>query len=121
LYLLVQKGEVAFALKLGMSLLPNVNMSLTLTNLIQFELQGTGVTFDNWDIKYMNWTYQAGLIMILVDFLLLCFFGYYFDQVIQTDYGIARPWNFLCTSEFWSGSKKAKVQDEERRVLIDDD
>ena len=34
--------------------------------------------------------------MLAIDILVLAFFGYYFDQVLPKQYGVARPWNFLC-------------------------
>jgi ABC-type transport system involved in cytochrome bd biosynthesis fused ATPase/permease subunit len=59
--------------------------------------------------------------MLTVDMFLYAFLGYYFDQIIQSDYGISRPWYFLCTSEFWGG-KRAKVEaGEGSQLLLDAD
>ena len=44
--------------------------------------------------------------MLAVDVLVLAFLGYYFDQVLPKQYGVARPWNFLCVSE--KSKKKQK-------------
>lgn len=62
------------------------------------------------------------MIMIVVSLVLTLFLAYYFDQVIQSEFGVAKPWNFLFTKEFWATPQKRKInEDESHRVLIDDD
>ena len=46
--------------------------------------------------------------MLAIDILVLGFIGYYFDQVLPKQYGVARPWNFLCISS--KANKKVKKQ-----------
>lgn len=37
-----------------------------------------------------------GLSMLAVDIVLMAFLGVFFDQVMPKQYGVAKPWNFLC-------------------------
>lgn len=41
-------------------------------------------------------SFNEGLIMLVIDVVVLAFIGYYFDQVMPKEYGVAKPWNFLC-------------------------
>jgi len=65
-----------------MCLFPNIAMPLTLSAALNFELQGSGLTFDTWTIPYANFAFSDGIIMLAVDAFLYAFLGYYFDQVI---------------------------------------
>jgi ATP-binding cassette subfamily A (ABC1) protein 3 len=47
--------------------------------------------------------------MILVSLVLTLFLAYYFEQVIQSEFGVAKPWNFLFTKQFWASPQKNKV------------
>ena len=48
--------------------------------------------------------------MLLVDIILHAFVGYYLDQVIPKEVGVAQPWNFLCKKLKTKGSKLAEAK-----------
>ena len=53
-----------------------------------------------------GFAYSNGIIILLVQIIITTFLGLYLDQIIPSDYGVAKPWNFLCIK------KKARdVQD----------
>ena len=47
-------------------------------------------------MSVQGYTFIEGLIMLAIDVILLAFLGYYLDQVLPKQYGIVKPWNFLC-------------------------
>lgn len=84
-------------------------MALTFGQMVQYNLQGSGVTFDTFTTVYQNWSCAYGILMIFVSLILTLFLAYYFDQVIQSEFGVAKPWNFLFTKEFWASPEKTQV------------
>ena len=68
---------------------------------------------DTTNLWYGNYTFTEGITMLIVDIFLYMAIGLYLDQVIQTEYGVAKPWNFLCTKKYWCEKKrKRKTIDE---------
>ena len=47
-------------------------------------------------MEVQGFTFVNGLIMLALDGVLLAFFGFYLDQVLPKEYGVAKPWNFIC-------------------------
>ena len=45
-------------------------------------------------------------LMQLIDFFLYLFLGFYFQNVLPHEFGIKRPYNFLCSSDYWCKKKK---------------
>lgn len=43
--------------------------------------------------------------MLLVDFIIYLFLGWYFDKIVPKEYGIRQPWYFLISPSYWFGSK----------------
>jgi ATP-binding cassette, subfamily A (ABC1), member 3 len=101
--------DLPAALKTVMSIFPNVGMSFCIYNLYQFEANSTGLSFDNFNIWYNNTTYFYSLLMLVIDFVFYTCLGLYLDQILQSQFGVAKKWYFLCTRKFWcSGKKKGK-------------
>ena len=44
--------------------------------------------------------------MLFIDIIWFLLLGLYFDQIMSSKYGIAKPWYFICTKRFWCGKKK---------------
>ena len=53
--------------------------------------------------------------MLVFDTVLLIAFGLYLDQIRQSQFGVAKKWNFICTKQFWCKKKKLQTS------LEDDD
>ena len=64
-------------------------------------------TYTNYSIFIMN-------IMQLVDFFLYLFLGYYLQNVLPHEFGIKRPWYFLCTKDYWCGNKSKKNEQQKQ-------
>lgn len=92
------------ALKYSMSLLPNVCLNQMMQIIIFYNFNTTeGLTFSSAGNDYDGFSFKGGLAMLLVDIIIWAFIGTYLDQVIPSEYGIAKPWNFMCIR------KKARV------------
>ena len=52
--------------------------------------------------------------MFIIDFFLYLFLGFYLQKVVSHEFGIARPFYFLCTKSYWCGDdeKNKKLEDE---------
>jgi hypothetical protein len=71
--------DLPAALKIGMSIFPNVGMTFCIYNLYHFEANSTGLSGGNMTQWFNNTTYLNSLIMLMVD---TCFFlglGLYLD------------------------------------------
>ena len=58
-------------------------------------------TYTNYSVFIMN-------LMQLIDFLFYLFLGYYLQNVLPHEFGIKRPFYFICTKEYWCATKKKK-------------
>lgn len=73
------------------------------------EQGGSGLTWSNFKQPYQNYVVRDGMIvMVLSGFAFGCI-GLYFDNIIQSQYGSAKAWNFCLNLEFWGCAKKKKT------------
>ena len=96
------------------SLLPPVNLLLGAFTLGQFE--GMFFKFHTKDIKenYLNYSMATCYIMFTADFFIYLFLGYYLQNVIPHEYGVAKPWYFIFLPSYWCGdccSRKNKKKE----------
>ena len=47
--------------------------------------------------------------MFGVDFFLFLFLGYYLNNVLPHDYGIRKPWHFLCWCNYWPIKRRKRI------------
>jgi ABC-2 family transporter protein len=98
----VQNPTTRFSAKLMTSLFPNIAMALSIYTLLHFEEENKGLTFATTNDTYANYSFTEGLLMLTFDFFLYSGAGYYIDQV-SSEYGVHKPWYFLCTKKYWCG------------------
>ena len=60
-----------------------------------------------------NYRFVEGLGMLIFDVALYGFIGYYLDQVIPKEFGVAKSWNFLCLK-----LKSTRSRIEERKLTL---
>ena len=107
------------------ALLPPVNLLLGAFTFGKFE--GMFYKFYSKDIKenYLNYSILTCYIMLTADFFIYLFLGFYLQNVIPHEYGVAKPWYFIFLPSYWCGSciskrkrKKAKkieqIENEEK-------
>lgn len=67
-----------------------------------YEYAGQGIqTYNSGEGDY---SFDTTLAFLFFDTLLYIFLGWYLDQVIPQQYGVARPFYFLLTPSYWFGS-----------------
>ena len=104
----------AKALKIVMSILPPVCVELGIvllgkfeSHFIKFHARDYTKTYTNYSIFIMN-------LMQFIDFFLYLFLGYYLQNVLPHEFGVKRPWNFICLSCCSSDNKKKKNENNEK-------
>lgn len=101
--------DLPAVLKIVMSIFPNIGMTWCAYNLFQFEANSGGLNFNNFNIWYDNTTYLYSLLMLVFDSVFYICLGLYLDQILQSQFGVAKKWYFLCTRKFWCSGKKKKT------------
>ena len=108
------QDKTPFIIKGALSIFPTVclNSGVLLLNKFGYHFR----KFYNRDvfIYHTNYSIFFMYIMLIVDFFFYLFLGYYLNNVIPHDFGIRKPWYFLCTLSYWGLKKKKKY------VTIDD-
>ena len=94
------------ALKIVLSIFPPVCLELGVILLGKFESHFKEFHLTDYTKTYTNYSILLMNIMQIVDCLLYLFLGYYLQNVLPHDFGIKRPWYFLCTSEYWCPKDK---------------
>ena len=94
------------ALKIVLSIFPPVSLELGIILLGKFESHFKVFHASDYTKTYTNYSLLIMNIMQIVDCLLYLFLGYYLQNVLPHDFGIKRPWYFLCTSEYWCPKDK---------------
>uniref|UniRef100_A0A1Y9GL18 ABC transporter domain-containing protein n=1 Tax=Anopheles arabiensis TaxID=7173 RepID=A0A1Y9GL18_ANOAR len=103
--------EMAMGTKVASSLLSNTAMSFGIMNIIRLEADQVGLQWHNlFSAPSMGDEFSVGLVMVMfvVDALLYLAIALYFEQVMPGEFGVAKPWNFLFTRDFW---KRNRIED----------
>jgi len=67
-------------------------------------------------IEYQNYSFRGGLLMMFGNVIFWSILGLYLDQVIPSQFGVSKSWNFCCKS-----SKKKTDKDDTRHLLADNE
>ena len=94
------------ALKIVMSIFPPICIELGIVLLGKFESHFKQFHARDYTKTYTNYSIFAMNLMQFLDFFLYLFLGYYLQNVLPHEFGIRKPVNFICKSEYWCGSKK---------------
>ena len=104
----------AKALKIVMSILPPVCIELGIVLLGKFESHFRQFHPNDYTKIYTNYSIFIMNLMQFIDFFLFLFLGYYLQNVLPHEFGIKKPFYFLCTSDYWCGNKN---KNNNQRVL----
>ena len=97
---LVADDNSSYAMKVGLSFFPPVTIDLGMILLGKFESHfRTFHTKDSFQI-YTNYSIIIMFVMLCVDLIIYLFLGYYFENVLPHDFGVRKPWYFLCKACF---------------------
>ena len=94
--------------KAGTALLPCVAFSLGTKVITSLETGQMGMNVDNPDYEIYNFTHGLYFAMILIDIAYMGILAAYLEAVWPNEWGVKKPWYFLCTSNFWC-PKKGRV------------
>ena len=103
-------------LKIVLSIFPPVCLELGIVLLGKFESHFKDLKIKDYATTYTNYSILIMNIMQIVDFFLYLFLGYYLQNVLPHDFGIKRPFYFLCTCEYWNPNSKKKNTNVKRAV-----
>ena len=111
----------SMAAKIALSLFPQVclNNGILLFSKFQYHFRN----FKDREFLEIYTTFSVGLmyLMFVLDFFLFLFLGFYLHNVIPHDFGIRKPFYFLCTSEFWCSNKKKKSESKKINDELNDE
>jgi len=101
--------------KLFGSILSPTAFGIGASILASYEGSGQGVTLNNWfDTPNENCISFAQVLMALIfDTVLYMFLTFYLDNVMPQEFGVSKPWNFLCTREYWGLQHDTVDEDED--------
>ena len=108
LFIPVSPSNVAKAVKVIFCILfPPVTLQLGIDTISAFE-----ENFNKFNgriyLEYNKISVCDMFIFFSVSFVLYMFLGFYFQNILSHEYGIKKPWNFLCTKNFWGCSNNNK-------------
>ena len=89
--------------KIIAALLPPVNLLLGAFTIGEFERMFFYFKTKDVDKNYINYSMSTCYIMFTADFFIYLFLGYYLQNVIPHEYGVAKPWYFLFLPSYWFG------------------
>ncbi len=85
------------AIQYGLSLLPNICMNQCVKQFFIYNINVYGgATFSNLLYVFQNYSLGIGMAIMAVDCLLYILLGLWLDQIVPSEYGVAKPWNFCC-------------------------
>ena len=93
-------------LKIIMSIFPPICIELGIVLLGKFESHFKQFHSNDYTKIYTNYSIFIMNLMQFIDFFIFLFLGYYLQNVLPHEFGIRKPFYFICTSEFWCANKK---------------
>ncbi|KRH66908.2 hypothetical protein GLYMA_03G136000v4 [Glycine max] len=107
-------------LKVIASLLSPTAFALGSINFADYERAHVGLRWSNIWRESSGVNFLACLLMMILDTLLYCATGLYFDKVLPREYGLRYPWSFIFQKDFWRKKKILKHCSSGFKVEISD-
>ena len=128
-YMLVVSDNSSYIVKVGLSVFPCSTIYFGFNLLGKFEANYRQFYIKDIFYTYTNYSILIMYIMLVSDFFIYLFLGYYLQNILKHDFGISQPWYFIFTSKYWGCRKHHKnIIIEERpsienkkKLLIDDE
>ncbi|XP_060076879.1 phospholipid-transporting ATPase ABCA1-like [Ylistrum balloti] len=95
------------SVKLAVSLLHPMALTWGITTITIYEGTGAGAQWSNFHTpatKDDNFSLGLAMGMLVLDSVICFFFSWYLDNVRPGEFGIPKPWYFLCTKTYWCGT-----------------
>lgn len=79
------------------SIFPNICVARICKMLFFFNYNTRdGLSVATGTADYEGYSFNGGIGMLVFNLIFWTLLGFYLDQVVPSDYGVAKPWNFLC-------------------------
>ena len=101
--------KTSMILKVILSIIPSVSLSNGILLLSKFEVYFKKFKSEDFSKNHYNFSIQIMYIMFIIDFFFYLFLGYYFNQVLPHEFGLRKPWYFLCSSKYWFREKRNNI------------
>ncbi len=93
-----------------MSIIPPISLQLGLNVMARFENKQKECKLSDITLRFYDYCIRDMLIMLSIDIFIYLFLGFYLQNIVTHDFGMSRPWYFLCTKSYWGcGKKKKKI------------
>lgn len=123
IFISLRYETLTLGMKIGSCFISNLAMCLGVQIIGIFEGHGTGVNFNNLtegaNTEDHFCMMNVLIVMVLNNFIHI-FLTYYFENVIQGDHGISKPWNFLFCSKKKSMALSHNSDDKNSAVSEDE-
>ena len=87
------------------SIFPTIVLIRFIKLLFLYQYTTEGMTFANAGQAFDTYSVAGALLMLFFMSIFYTLLGLYLDQVVPMEFGVAKPWNFLC-----SGRKSSRVR-----------
>lgn len=105
----VLSEDVENAPKMVISLLPPTCLQLGLVTLSRFEINFLKFDSSTIDLAYQNFNAKNFYTMLVIDIFVYLFLGFYFQNIVSQQFGVSKPFYFLCTRSYWGCKKRGKI------------
>ena len=103
------------------SIFPPIALQIGLNVMSRFEVTQKDFKKGDVTLQYRNYCIRDMLVMLTIDIFIYLFLGFYLENVVTHDFGMSRPWYFLCTKSYWGcGKKKKKIKNNLEKNLEND-
>ena len=115
---LIQDPLTPPAVQYGMSIFPNICMNQIVKQIFFYNYStAEGLTFNTGSMTYQGYSFRGGILMMLFNVVFWALLGIYLDQVVPSQFGIAKPLCF-CFQRRRGG---LRINEAERQRLLADD
>ena len=108
LSMLVISDDANSNLKMILSVFPPITIYLGIILLGKFESHFRKFYLKDIFYTFTNYSVLVMFLMLIFDLLLYFFLGYYLQNVLPHDFGVRKPWYFICTKSFCCKRNKSK-------------
>ena len=106
--------------KMFFALFPLVNLNIGNALLSKFQYHFKKFYNKDFSIDHFNYSLSTTYLMFFIDFCIYLFLGFYLDNVVPHDFGIRKPWYFLCSPNYWCKKRNRSVLTNEEKLGLDE-
>ena len=105
----VLQQDIRQSAKLLLSIMPPTCLGFGLFTLSKFDSNQVNFGVNQLNIYYNNYSVTNMYTMLAVDIIVYLFLGFYLENVLPQQFGIKKPFYFLCSKSYWFKKQKSRV------------